>query len=627
MSLRTRLSLVFALVALLPLLVGVILVAVLVPRALTDQVRARLTAGRALVTSEVAHLCGQLGLAAEIVGRLAASSGQPQLAAANVVTRGLASYAVFDPASGTAGVAGVLPGEPANIPAGELDSCTGSSDIPGVLSERVSVRDTRGRVLGVAAAAIPAAGALDRVIRGADVSVTLTLRGRPVASTLPAAAAALAATAATRAGAEPVAVGALLVSRAPLPAGLVAAVSARSPSVSTLDSILGALLAGGSLLAAALAWQLARATVDPLVAVADAASRVAAGDLNARIEVRSPAEIGRLAEAFNTMTEALRGSIEQIRSGHEALRHTLEQFGESLSGTLDIDRILAAVLEAAMTTTGARSGVIYLCQGEDCALTLHRGPAPLGLPAAAKLDALPSDDPVHRIRVDMRSGGVIRAVLLLSEPRAGSFAADARDAVRAFAAQAGVAIDSVRLHEEAQRLSTTDELTGLANFRALQQTLAKEVERATRFDRPLAFLMIDIDRFKNVNDRFGHQRGDAVLAEVAQRISGCVREVDTVARYGGEEFAVVLPEADAAGAARTAERICRAMRAAPMSNEDAEPVAVTVSVGAAVFPAHGPTAATLLRSADRALYAAKAAGRDRWRLQPLAASVREPLDR
>ncbi|MHB2024357.1 MAG: GGDEF domain-containing protein, partial [Mycobacteriales bacterium] len=158
-------------------------------------------------------------------------------------------------------------------------------------------------------------------------------------------------------------------------------------------------------------------------------------------------------------------------------------------------------------------------------------------------------------------------------------------------------------------------------------TLAKEVERATRFDRPLAFLMIDIDRFKNVNDRFGHQRGDAVLAEVAQRISGCVREVDTVARYGGEEFAVVLPEADAAGAARTAERICRAMRAAPMSNEDAEPVAVTVSVGAAVFPAHGPTAATLLRSADRALYAAKAAGRDRWRLQPLAASVREPLDR
>ena len=154
------------------------------------------------------------------------------------------------------------------------------------------------------------------------------------------------------------------------------------------------------------------------------------------------------------------------------------------------------------------------------------------------------------------------------------------------------------------------------NYRYFQMTVGKEIERAARFSRPLALLMLDLDHFKNVNDTFGHQRGDAVLVELAARVRGQVRDVDTVARYGGEEVVVVLPETDEAGAVRAAERICDVVRRRCFGEPGQVPVDVTVSVGVAVFPMHGATAGALLRRADEALYDAKRAGRDTWRMAP-----------
>ena len=124
------------------------------------------------------------------------------------------------------------------------------------------------------------------------------------------------------------------------------------------------------------------------------------------------------------------------------------------------------------------------------------------------------------------------------------------------AGPAGIAVDNVLLHREAQRLSVTDPLTGAGNLRHMTTTLAREVERATRFERPLALLLLDLDHFKRVNDTFGHTVGDAVLRELARRLQECVREVDTVARYGGEEFVIICPETDAEGAASLADRVC-----------------------------------------------------------------------
>ena len=120
-------------------------------------------------------------------------------------------------------------------------------------------------------------------------------------------------------------------------------------------------------------------------------------------------------------------------------------------------------------------------------------------------------------------------------------------AVAALARHAGTAVATSATHEETRRLSVTDPLTGVGNFRHLSTTLSREVERATRFDRPLTVLMLDLDHFKQVNDTLGHAFGDVVLREFAQRLPTCLREVDTVARYGGEEFAVMLPETDIDG--------------------------------------------------------------------------------
>jgi diguanylate cyclase (GGDEF)-like protein len=155
-------------------------------------------------------------------------------------------------------------------------------------------------------------------------------------------------------------------------------------------------------------------------------------------------------------------------------------------------------------------------------------------------------------------------------------------------------------------------------------SLGREIERATRFGRPLALLALDLDFFKNVNDTYGHQRGDSVLVEVAARLSSQTRDVDTLARYGGEEFVLLLPETDLQGAQLAAERIGEVVRAAPFGGPGEEPLRVTVSVGLAVFPSHATTARDLLRAGDTALYAAKDAGRDTYRIS--APAVADPSD-
>jgi two-component system cell cycle response regulator len=182
-----------------------------------------------------------------------------------------------------------------------------------------------------------------------------------------------------------------------------------------------------------------------------------------------------------------------------------------------------------------------------------------------------------------------------------------------FAAQAAIALDNVRLHEEAQRLSLTDPLTGLFNYRYLRESLRREMERATRFGRTLAVVALDLDHFKDVNDTWGHAVGDLVLVEIARRIRSVTREVDVAFRRGGEEFVVLLPETDAAGGSALARRLAAEVRDTPVLARD-HMINVTVSIGVAVYPEHGSTGSAVLEAADIALYAAKAAGRDACRV-------------
>ena len=164
---------------------------------------------------------------------------------------------------------------------------------------------------------------------------------------------------------------------------------------------------------------------------------------------------------------------------------------------------------------------------------------------------------------------------------------------------------------ELKTLASTDALTGLPNRRQFDATLHKEWYRALRDATPLALLMIDVDRFKLVNDHFGHQVGDAFLARVGRVIRETVRRAgDMAARYGGEEFAVILPGTAAAGALEIAEQIRRAVAATDTSDlvQGGHPLSVSIGVAACVALAGGG-APTLVHSADSALYQAKRTGR------------------
>jgi diguanylate cyclase (GGDEF)-like protein len=176
-----------------------------------------------------------------------------------------------------------------------------------------------------------------------------------------------------------------------------------------------------------------------------------------------------------------------------------------------------------------------------------------------------------------------------------------------------VAIDTLRTAlEEARRASLTDEMTGIWNYRYFRLRMDEEIQRARRFQHSLSLLLLDLDRFKEANDRYGHQHGDSILRELARRVGASIRDVDTFARYGGEEFMLILPETDAAGAMVVAEKLRAEISARPFRGGPGPDVmTVTVSIGVACHPMNGDTAVALIRAADIALYRAKAAGRDR----------------
>ena len=170
-------------------------------------------------------------------------------------------------------------------------------------------------------------------------------------------------------------------------------------------------------------------------------------------------------------------------------------------------------------------------------------------------------------------------------------------------------IDEARIRFE--QLAVRDELTGLYNYRYLHSRLADEFKRAERYRDPLSCIMLDIDYFKAINDQYGHDGGDDILQQVAQRLNSAVREIDVVTRYGGEEFLLVLPSTSFAGAVAVAGRVWKAIRSTPF-NANGASARITVSVGVAVYPSRDiKNKDELVKAADLALYQSKHEGRDR----------------
>ena len=646
MTLRRRLTLVLGVLVFLPLAAGGLFIAWSVPRAADQRTDTSLQSAQASVVAALVSRCERAGIAASSLGRDLATS-TPKQATLGVVTDRLADYAAVTDANG------VVLGSYGALPAGSdreaLGSCrAGEASGAGVAEQREL--DVAGQPRAARAVAVEDVGGqyLDtlRGQLGLPMEIALVNNGQLVAQSGPtrldlAAAPALVSQATGERTLVSVdGVDATVTRAGPgLPFDVVVALPSADQSLLLQTVII--IVLGGVLVAVVAARAIARDMTGPLDELSDAAEAVAQGDLTRTLDIKGDEEVRSLAQSFNHMTSELRTYVAEVETSRDALRGNLERLGEALSATHDLDTLLPVVLETAMSSVGAGAGVVLL--GEDHApLTLRAehgmrtrslslpdvvvaGEGLLGRVAAGEsvrgrigsngsLESGPGEpSDAEVLAVPLRRGSNVNGVLALFDPGAQrTFSETDEDALRALAGQAAIAVENVLLHSEARQASITDPLTGLWNFRYLTMSLNQETERAARFERPLAVLMLDLDHFKLVNDTYGHARGDEVLREFAQRVRAHIREVDTFARYGGEEFVLVLPETGIAGASSLAERINDAVREGAFGAEGAHPVPVTVSIGAAVFPGHGATAAQLLSAADRALYVAKNAGRDRW---------------
>ncbi|MHB0977651.1 MAG: GGDEF domain-containing protein [Candidatus Aquicultorales bacterium] len=200
--------------------------------------------------------------------------------------------------------------------------------------------------------------------------------------------------------------------------------------------------------------------------------------------------------------------------------------------------------------------------------------------------------------------------LLLLEPEAMDTLESDRDLFLTVYTQFVLAIDHSILLEKAKEAALTDHLTGLFNQRYFWERLAEEAKRSLRTGHSLSILIIDVDDFKNYNDNHGHLNGDRALSQIAQSISSCCRETDLAARYGGEEFVVILPETDVDGAIEVARRIVAAVGQENFPSANEGTAELTVSVGVACYPDQGLEPREIIEQADRALYTAKALGKN-----------------
>jgi diguanylate cyclase (GGDEF)-like protein len=223
--------------------------------------------------------------------------------------------------------------------------------------------------------------------------------------------------------------------------------------------------------------------------------------------------------------------------------------------------------------------------------------------------------------------GALSGVLTIESDIEDAFDDDDARLLSTLSAQVAVGLHQARMFADAERMAVTDALTGLYNYRYFYERLRSEMARSTRYGHPLSLVMIDLDEFKDVNDRFGHLKGDEVLREVAGAVSRNTRrydepmtvkittDIDIASRYGGEEFIIIMPDTGPAGAAVAAERIRATIegevgRATGLMTPDGQPLRITGSFGVAAFE-KGQDPEALIKRADDAVYRAKASGKNR----------------
>jgi diguanylate cyclase (GGDEF)-like protein/PAS domain S-box-containing protein len=314
--------------------------------------------------------------------------------------------------------------------------------------------------------------------------------------------------------------------------------------------------------------------------------RAADGDLTQNVPVMGRDELSRMADSFNHMTQQLMQTYTGLRNEQDKLATIILSAREGIVVT-DSQGQVVLINPAAEKLLGkslrqvVNEGFENLIDDPQGLQTLLERDPQIKEPETIRYNNLVLS--VYAATIRTHDGKVIGSAALL------------RDIT-----------EEKRLEERLRRLSTTDGLTGLYNRRFLDETLAHELERAHRYQLPLALLMFDVDHFKRFNDEYGHDQGDRVLQAIAQTMQSLLRKVDVPCRYGGEEFLGILPGTTLSGAIIVAERLRHSVELLEVDGLN-----VTISIGVAAFPElDADTRDAFIEAADQALYQAKRAGRN-----------------
>ncbi len=388
---------------------------------------------------------------------------------------------------------------------------------------------------------------------------------------------------------------------------------------------------------------LRRDVVGPVQAVLAGLHAVSRGDLDHHVSSPGPMELVEVIEGLNTMTTALHlarsaaADRDQVIEAQNARLQGILSMVREIGGSLNLRYVLTAITDAAIGIASVDRVAVWLVTDDGLGIESRWDSAAGGPPAgatpvdlgvgvvgrAAKYGRAAHGTPGEpngrtSTAVPLVVGARIIGVLELGLAPGVRLGDEQLEIIETLSIHAATAIEAARLHEGAEHASEHDPLTRLANRRRLTTDLAQEVERSLRYGRPLAFLMLDLDHFKTINDTHGHARGDDVLQDVAALITDLLRSTDTAYRYGGEEIAVLVRESDAACAQVLAERL-RSQIEATFSGQGE--TGVTASIGVAAMPTHAASAQGLIEAADTAMYAAKAQGRNRVAVSGGAAAV------
>jgi len=389
------------------------------------------------------------------------------------------------------------------------------------------------------------------------------------------------------------------------------------------------------------------AIVTPVAALLRHIRRIRDGRLEPIAESAWPRELTELAEGLNEMVRALTAarasavSHDQALSDHSIKLRLILDASREFAESLNLGYVVGAVKASTTVVGGYQRVIVWLMDDEQHLLVNSDGSTAelvAGAPAAkwhglaeraVKSGRVTFESPTGQVQYRDSNLGLVGAIaipLIVGARVVGALEAryaEAKVATREgievlemLATHAATAIESARLHEIIEERSQVDALTRLLNRRRLDEDLDAECRRCLRYGRPLAFVMLDVDHFKEFNDAHGHPQADTALQEVATVISGCVRSTDTAYRYGGEEFCILLRETSAEDAMHFAERVRLRIEQRFASGGVA---GITASFGVADFSTDSSTPRALVEAADAAMYESKHAGRNR-----VALSARPP---